>query len=120
MSRAQLLHLSGTVIVLALLGGSASFAQGVRRYEPSRPTISPYLNLFRNNTGPLPNYYSLVRPQLQQQAFNQQQVAQQAQQNSALKSLQTQTAPALTPTGKGSGFMTYRRQTFGAGGGGRR
>lgn len=39
----------------------------------SRPTISPYLNLFRNDGGVVGNYYSLVRPMRQQQAFNAQQ-----------------------------------------------
>lgn len=42
-------------------------------YTPA-PAISPYMNLFRSdgrNSG-VNNYYSLVRPQLQQQAYNQQ------------------------------------------------
>jgi hypothetical protein len=40
------------------------------------PTISPYLNLFRDeseNGESLPSYFSLVRPQMEQQAANQQQ-----------------------------------------------
>jgi len=122
MSRKTLCAACGLALVVAAAGSSASMAQGVRRFQPSRPTVSPYMNLFRNNTGPLPNYYSLVRPQIQQEAFNAQQVAQQAQQNSALKMLQSQTAPPLTPTGKSSGFMTFGRAGFmtHGGGGGRR
>jgi hypothetical protein len=43
-----------------------------------RPTISPYLNLFSSSTNGSTafNYQTLVRPQLQQQAINQQQVQQ--------------------------------------------
>jgi hypothetical protein len=40
------------------------------------PTISPYLNLFRDeseNSESLPSYFSFVRPQMEQQAANQQQ-----------------------------------------------
>jgi hypothetical protein len=40
------------------------------------PTISPYLNLFRDETErseSVPSYYSYVRPQLEQQATSQQQ-----------------------------------------------
>jgi hypothetical protein len=36
-----------------------------------RSTVSPYLNLYRNDGSRLPNYQTLVRPQLQQQAVNQ-------------------------------------------------
>ena len=67
--------------VLLLQVAPASVAQ-VLRYEPSTPTASPYLNLFRDR-GPnqvLPKYQSLVRPlqrqyrdnQLQQQILQQQ------------------------------------------------
>jgi hypothetical protein len=42
----------------------------------SGPTISPYLNLFRDedeNPESVPNYFTLVRPQLEQQEANQRQ-----------------------------------------------
>ncbi|TWT33763.1 hypothetical protein KOR34_35970 [Posidoniimonas corsicana] len=48
-------------------------AQGPQRYQPSRPTVSPYMNLLRRNASPVPNYYSFVRPMQRQAAFNQQQ-----------------------------------------------
>jgi hypothetical protein len=40
----------------------------------SMPGVSPYLNLFRNDTslGTIDNYTTLVRPQLEQRFFNQQ------------------------------------------------
>lgn len=47
-------------------------AQDVNHYSPYRPTTSPYLNLLRFNTGPLPNYHSFVLPQLEQQRFQRQ------------------------------------------------
>ena len=53
----------------SLVGATASEAQYQRRFEPSRPTISPYLNLFRFNDSNVPNYQSLVRPLQQQRAF---------------------------------------------------
>lgn len=62
------------VSVLMFLGcillHGVAHGQGRRTYEPSSPTVSPYLNLLRSNLGPLPNYHSLVRPQMRQQAFN--------------------------------------------------
>lgn len=58
---------------LVAAGATDALAQRPQRYQPSRPTVTPYLNLLRNNNSPLPNYYSLVRPQFNQQALNQQQ-----------------------------------------------
>ena len=40
-----------------------------------RPSVSPYMNLTNNNTGTATNYQSLVRPQLDQQAFNRRSLA---------------------------------------------
>jgi hypothetical protein len=39
------------------------------RYTPSRPTVSPYLNLF-NPAGATPSYQAYVRPEFQQQDVN--------------------------------------------------
>jgi hypothetical protein len=61
-------------------------------YTPPAP-ISPYLNLFRNTGNPgINNYYTLVRPMLEQQAFNQQVQAglQAAELNTRLQQLQLQ------------------------------
>ncbi len=41
------------------------------RYQPARPTVSPYMNLFRNGTSPALNYQTLVRPQIRQEDTNQ-------------------------------------------------
>ena len=96
-----------------LASGEESHAQ-VRRYTPNTPTISPYLNLTRNNGGGLPNYYSLVRPQMQQQDFDRQQAAQQQMQGQKIMTLQDEVQSGLTPTGKSSRFMNFgTRHTFG-------
>ncbi|WP_146397898.1 hypothetical protein [Pseudobythopirellula maris] len=64
--------------MLALLGaalGLTALAEPAagQRYQPSRPTVSPYLDLLRQNNSPVPNYYSLVRPKQRQYEFNRQQ-----------------------------------------------
>ncbi len=112
-------------IALAFLFGSTSVthAQGNRpsRYTPSRPTVSPYLNLLNTNQGPLPNYYTYVRPQLQQNRINQEQSTALRQQQMELNKLeggmmkfrQSETRP----TGTGATFMNHGRY-FGSGAGG--
>jgi hypothetical protein len=99
--------------------GSQAIAQGQpRSYAPAQPTVSPYLNLLRRDTGPVTNYYTLVRPQQQQQAFNRQQQANNQQQQSVLQTqqqgirtvqqglLQVRQSQA-SPTGRSGGFMNY-------------
>ena len=95
----------------AAVGLEANAQSPPERYQPSRPTVSPYLNLFRNNNGPLPNYYSLVRPQLQQidnqrrqQAINTQQQTQIQNLNRGLLQI---SSPQIAPTGGGSTFRNY-------------
>jgi hypothetical protein len=102
--------------VLLLLAPSASWGQAPvapppGRYQPSRPTISPYLNLLRRNEGPLPNYHSLVRPQLQQLDTNRRQQAINAQNQGELQNLNRQVltiseSPAAS-TGTGAVYRNY-------------
>ena len=88
----------------------------VPRYEPSKPTVSPYLNLFRedNDAGALPNYQSLVRPLQRQHAVNQAQQQILQQQTQVIQQLelniegiqqQRATGALIAPTGQGSWFM---------------
>jgi hypothetical protein len=113
MKRFTLAATVGAVLSLVTCWAETSHAQ-VRRYTPATPTISPYLNLTRFNGGGLPNYYSLVRPQVQQQAFDQQQAAQQQYQGQRIATLQDEVQSGLTPTGKAAGFMNFgTRHTFG-------
>jgi hypothetical protein len=106
-----------------------------RRYQPSRPTVSPYLNLFRFNNSVIPNYQSLVRPEQEALRFRQEQLKFDRQQQQQLSQVQQNVrvlqqapvaAPLVAPTGKGSWFNVPGGAQFGdtkgyfsnAGGGG--
>jgi TolA-binding protein len=106
----------------ALQTAPASMAQ-VRRYEPGRPTVSPYLNLFRNDgfdNRALPNYHSLVRPLQQQHDTNQMQQRLLQQQRQTLRQLDSNiqdierratTGQLVAPTGQGSWFGRPSRRS---------
>ena len=93
---------------------SASNAQPVQRYQPATPTVSPYLDLFRFNTGVLPNYQTFVQPQQRAQEYRQAQQWQNQQQARAIRQLQSNVrgldqraslGPLVAPTGKHSWFF---------------
>ena len=100
----------------ALQSNSLNVTSGSARYSPQRPTISPYLLLAPSGSGTFGtiNYYTLVRPQFQQQAIN-------AQQGVALQQLESQIRspnanvdpvtgqPVIRTTGARSGYMTHHR-----------
>jgi hypothetical protein len=101
------------VVAVAFCAASPKLlqAQGVRgstrgqRYSPSRPTVSPYLNLLRRDNGPVPNYHTLVRPEFQQLANNQQQQVQINTQQGNLANLHDQLQikePGVRSTGTAS------------------
>lgn len=80
----------------------------VARYQPTTPTVSPYLNLNAFNTGAVPNYYALVRPQIQQRQQNLQSQALTRSQQSEILRLQNnlqRNATSAGATGTGSWFM---------------
>jgi len=94
-----------TLGVMLAIHSRSSLGQDRPRYSPQRPTISPYLNLLRNDSGPLPNYYSLVRPQLNQQSFDNRILsATRAQEQQVRKLNEVTDADAAGPTGTGSTF----------------
>ncbi len=110
-----LLFLTGVVVLSASIVSAQSRPA---RYTPARPTVSPYLNLLRRDTGPVPNYYTLVRPQFQQMAINQQQqVINEFQGQELLNQQQTLQqvqdsnlrlrTPTMRSTGTGGGFMNF-------------
>jgi hypothetical protein len=79
------------------------------RYRPARPTMSPYLNLLRDNSSTLQNYYSFVRPEQRQRAINREGQATVRQQANALRMVQNDVQLGQAPirtTGKGGGHMT--------------
>lgn len=106
--------------VLAVLAGAGVFVQAAncaaqvqRRYQPSRPTVSPYLNLFRFNNSVVPNYQSLVRPEQEALRFRQQQQQYDRRQTQELNQLRSNVEvlqqPAVVselvaPTGKNAWF----------------
>jgi len=51
-------------------GGQSGYS--LPRYQPQRPTVSPYVALAGGRTGVLgaATYYTFVRPEIQQQAIN--------------------------------------------------
>jgi hypothetical protein len=99
---------------------AASMAQ--QRYTPSRPTVSPYLNLFQNNRNggsfnrALPNYYTLVRPQLEQNRVNQYQQQLLQQQTSTISQLQSN-LQILQQQQSGQNVVTGHNSWFGNTGG---
>jgi hypothetical protein len=104
------------ICVASALGPGDAMAQRPQRYQPARPTVSPYLNLLRQNNSALPNYYSLVRPDLQQYQVNQQQQTLLLQQNAEIQRLQTNLLRTQTEgpvSGTPSWFQTPgSRSTF--------
>jgi hypothetical protein len=94
---------------------------GARSTKPfssitTTPTVSPYLNLFNNSrTGTSAfNYQTLVRPQLQQQAINQQQQRQNLDVDRKVQALAARGAYShpegsdqQVPTGHQTTFMYY-------------
>jgi hypothetical protein len=86
-------------------------ALGQMGYNPARGPISPWMNMFQRRVGPLDNYNSWVRPQLQlQDAMARQNVALQ-QQATGLQLLgqqiEAKQGNQVRPTGTGSVFMNY-------------
>jgi hypothetical protein len=97
------------------LGGSAA-NKPFTSYSPA-PTVSPYLNLFREDLeggGDL-NYNTLVRPQLQQQQFNQDvqrqslELARRLQSFAAQSDFNPQGSTTQLPTGHQTVFRYYGR-----------
>lgn len=89
-------------------------AQGVRtnrgataRSRIQRPTVSPYLNLYRQDSQGLPTYQTLVRPQVQQQRVNQVQETEITQLRSQLATERASAAQPLPQTGHVSYFRHY-------------
>lgn len=96
------------------VAAQASLGQspGPVRVEPFYPTFSPWLRLYQHNPGPLDNYNSYVRPELQLRERIQRINAISAHQAAGMSDLQGQLEglhndAAVRPTGTGSVFMNY-------------
>jgi hypothetical protein len=55
--------------VAIICGGAEAFAQLPAHYYPVKPPMSPYFAYSAFNTTGLPNYYTYVRPALQEQQY---------------------------------------------------
>lgn len=105
-----------TLLLVVILSGGAGFSRSAvaqSTYTPQRPTVSPWLGLWQNNSGALDNYHTFVRPQMelnntlqmQNAALRRQEVGLQNLNNEAVQPLGT--ATGMLPTGQGATFMSY-------------
>ena len=89
---------------------ASSFIQG---YINNRPTVSPWLNLMRNDGGinNISNYQTLVRPQLEQRQRANMQSRQIAQLQNQVASQRSQAAQrsqtGVRPTGHPTRYLNY-------------
>jgi ABC-type oligopeptide transport system substrate-binding subunit len=104
--------LVGLAVLGLALTASAAAAQGQRwqgRYTPRRPTVTPYLNLFRGGASIGENYYRLVQPEFEwrdRTAYQQQEINRlQGDLQQAETQLLEQTG--VRPTGHASYFLDY-------------
>jgi hypothetical protein len=93
------------------VGGSPA-SKPFTGYDPG-PTVSPYLNLFREDFDGNSdfNYTTLVRPQLQQQQINQQVQRQNLELNRRLQSVAAQSD--FNPEGSKAQYPTGHQTVFG-------
>ena len=112
--------LAGWLVLTIAPSAGAQYQQ--RRYQPRRPTVSPYLNLFRINNDVIPNYQSLVRPEQEALRFRQEQLRLDQQQQRELSQLQSNVnrleqapivTPLVAPTGQSSWFNVQGGSQFG-------
>ncbi len=82
-----------------------------QRYSPRRPTLSPYLNYFRRDSGLLDNYNAFVAPRQRLQSRLQTQEAVIYQQQQQLRQVQNSVSryrqAGAGITGTHSTFMNY-------------
>ena len=89
----------------------AQYANPGSSYINSRPTVSPYLNLLNNNSLGVPNYQTMVRPQIDQrdalvrQGASLQQLQQQFR-DSSQNARQYQPG-GVSRTGHGARYLNY-------------
>jgi hypothetical protein len=89
-------------LAVVLMGGAVTHAQGTI----SKPTVTPWLNLYRGGSSPNLNYYNLVRPEFDfRGAIGQLQVQTNTNQQS-ITDLNVPAGPLVT--GHAAGFMTHR------------
>jgi hypothetical protein len=105
-SEITLAQTNGGVNRNAFSRGRSSFRHNTNylRQSYSRPTVSPYLNLLREDGIGLPTYHTTVRPTLQQRSTNQQQAQ-------AIRQVQNQFNSVIASQQSGRGQRTGIRAT---------
>jgi len=111
------LRFSASAIVILLIGLSVENAcaqtYGPVRYEtPLYPPLSPWLKLYYRQAGPVDNYHSFVRPELQLRETLRRQDLLIQQHSAGMSDLRSevtelQTGGPVRPTGAGGAFMAY-------------
>ncbi|QDV42311.1 hypothetical protein Enr13x_21560 [Stieleria neptunia] len=105
-----------SIIVCVALCSSAAAQNGIpigpAGTYSTTPTLSPYLDLFRSSSSPLPNYQQFVRPQLQLRQTLQLQNRALQQQERAIRSLGRRSQTLASPSGitkRAGTFLNYSR-----------
>ncbi len=118
-------------LILMLLGASVAllsvcpaYAQRGNPRQRNHPSFSPWLDLYRRDTGVLDNYHQFVRPEIQLRKTLDQQRRAINRQDRGLQTLgrdfgRFQRKSMARPTGTGSVFMNYSHYFPSAGGTGR-
>ncbi|MBN2475901.1 MAG: hypothetical protein JXB62_14915 [Pirellulales bacterium] len=114
MRRYLILGLSTAVLLLAVADSALAQFPGAN-YRPSafrQPSFSPWLNLYRRDSGVLDPYHNFVRPEQQLINTLQRQQASLQRQNVGLQTLgqqltQFERTGSVRPTGTASVFMNY-------------
>jgi len=111
------LRLFAAVVVAWFVGLGVQDASaqsfGPVRYETQRyPPLSPWLKLYSRQAGPIDNYHSFVRPELQLRETLRRQDFQIQQQSAGMSDLRSevtdlQTGGPVRATGAGGAFMAY-------------
>ena len=93
---------------LAQVGGGGYRSYGGRYRSPYGPTITPYLDYFRRDTGVLDPYNTFIRPRRQLENQLGQMVQEEQAANIRLQQqIQGIRAATAAPTGRGATFMNY-------------
>ena len=106
--------LGAALFLVAMCVADVSFGQGgYRSYggryrSPYGPTITPYLDYFRRDTGVLDPYNTFIRPRRQLENQIGQIVQQERAENTRLQQqIQRVREEQVAPTGAGATFMNY-------------
>ena len=104
--------LSTAPIGIGLIFAASSGAQDYQRYQPARPTLSPYLNFFRTDVGVVHNYLRVVQPSIQlQSTLNRQQLQIGRQQSEIQLLLHSQRQPITTSSVRRPPLIAAQRPT---------